>query len=104
MPDHLHVLFYQEKEGSLVSDVMANFKRETSKQLDLPNYAGATLWCDRYDDIPLPGSRAIYRRLEYMHNNPVERGLVDKETDYLWSSARLYYEMDGQRIVTIRRP
>ena len=31
---------------------------------------------------------AIYNAIEYIHNNPVRRGLVDCATDWLWSSAR----------------
>jgi len=28
--------------------------------------------------------------IEYIHNNPVRRGLVAEATDWIWSSARLY--------------
>lgn len=28
--------------------------------------------------------------IEYVHNNPVRRGLVEKATDWIWSSARFY--------------
>jgi putative transposase len=28
--------------------------------------------------------------IEYIHNNPVGRGLVEHPTDWLWSSARFY--------------
>ncbi len=28
--------------------------------------------------------------IEYSHNNPVRRGLVEKPTDWIWSSARFY--------------
>src|SRR5262249_46320332 len=33
--------------------------------------------------------------IEYIHNNPVRRGLVEKATDWPWSSARFYCGMDG---------
>ncbi len=33
--------------------------------------------------------------LDYMHNNPVEAGIVEKAEDYLYSSARDYYGLPG---------
>jgi putative transposase len=32
--------------------------------------------------------------IDYIHNNPVRRGLVSQTTDWLWSSARFYAGMD----------
>jgi putative transposase len=31
------------------------------------------------------------QKLEYIHNNPVEAGIVDKAEEYLYSSARDYH-------------
>jgi hypothetical protein len=31
------------------------------------------------------------QKLEYIHNNPVEAGLVEKSEEYIYSSARDYY-------------
>ncbi len=33
----------------------------------------------------------MWQKLEYIHNNPVEDGIVDKAEEYLYSSARDYY-------------
>ncbi len=35
----------------------------------------------------------IHAMIEYIHNNLVRRGLVDRATDWEWSSARWYAEM-----------
>lgn len=32
----------------------------------------------------------LWEKINYVHNNPVTRGLVNLPTDYLWSSARWY--------------
>jgi hypothetical protein len=37
--------------------------------------------------------------IEYIHNNPVRRGLVERATDWVWSSARFYA---GETAVPIR--
>jgi len=31
------------------------------------------------------------QKLEYIHNNPVEAGIVEKAEEYIYSSARNYY-------------
>jgi putative transposase len=33
----------------------------------------------------------ILQKLNYIHNNPVEAGIVDKAEEYLYSSARDYH-------------
>lgn len=36
----------------------------------------------------------LQQMIEYIHNNPVRRGLVEKATDWRWSSARFYSGLD----------
>ena len=36
-----------------------------------------------------------HNTLDYIHNNPVLSGFVEKAEDYLYSSARNYYGMKG---------
>jgi len=103
MPDHLHVLLHQWESGPLVSLFVAGFKRETSKQSRPPAYPAETLWRDRYDDVPVPGHDAVMNKLNYIHGNPVRRGLVADTQDYPWSSAREYVG-DATGIVRIAKP
>ncbi|MBU1708171.1 transposase [bacterium] len=103
MPDHFHALLHQQKGGMQIPQMMAVFKRETSKQLRPKDYPGATLWNDHYDDVPVPGLNAIKTKLEYMHNNPIKRGLVEEPEKYPWSSARDYFDIE-KGIVSITRP
>ena len=35
----------------------------------------------------------LHKMIEYIHNNPVRRGLVGKPTDWPWSGARYYAGM-----------
>jgi hypothetical protein len=37
----------------------------------------------------------FYRKLEYIHQNPVEAGFVTKQEEYLHISARNYYDGKG---------
>jgi putative transposase len=51
-----------------------------------------------YDRNVLEPATAL-AMIEYIHNNPVRRGLVQKPTDWLWSSSRFYA---GETRVPIR--
>lgn len=42
------------------------------------------------------------QKIEYIHNNPVKRGYVDKPTDWRYSSARNYAGMEGLIPVTTK--
>ncbi|HXM20256.1 MAG TPA: hypothetical protein VN948_03215 [Terriglobales bacterium] len=35
-------------------------------------------------------NRKLMEKLDYMHRNPVQRGLVTRPEDWTWSSARRY--------------
>jgi len=37
----------------------------------------------------------FYQKLEYIHRNPVEAGFVEHEEDYLYISARDFYDKNG---------
>jgi putative transposase len=39
-------------------------------------------------------SATVHQMIEYIHANPVRRGLVEQATDWLWSSARFYAGLD----------
>jgi REP element-mobilizing transposase RayT len=55
------------------------------------NNLGFQLW--RQDNHPIEVFTAAIQqqKLDYIHNNPVEAGFVEKQEDYLYSSARDYY-------------
>ena len=41
------------------------------------------------------------QKLNYIHDNPVEAGIVDRPEDYLYSSARDYYRMNNCGLLKI---
>ena len=48
-------------------------------------------WQQNNHPIELSSQAMIQQRLDYLHNNPVEAGIVDYPPEYLYSSARDYY-------------
>jgi len=37
----------------------------------------------------------LHQKLDYIHNNPVTAGIVERPEDYLYSSAKDYYGLTG---------
>ena len=53
-------------------------------------------------DANLYEPKAVYDAIDYIHNNPVRRGLVAHATDWLWSSARDWAGL-GHPYITVDR-
>ncbi len=52
-------------------------------------------WRQDYHPIELSTNKIMEQRLDYLHNNPVEAGIVDELEHYLYSSARDYAGIQG---------
>jgi len=112
MPSHLHMIVSAE-EGKNLSDIMRDFKKFTSKKiistikeinesrewlLDKFSFAARTnsksdefkFWQDGFHPISLETNLFIDQKLDYIHNNPVEAGLVYEPEHYVYSSALSY--------------
>ena len=48
-------------------------------------------------DRNLTTEKTIYAAIDYLHGNPVRRGLSRRATDWRWSSAR-WYASEGQAV------
>ena len=55
------------------------------------NNASFQLWQQHNQPIELSTIEMLQQKLDYIHNNPVTTGIVDKAEEYLYSSARDYY-------------
>ncbi|MBC7412497.1 MAG: transposase [Bacteroidia bacterium] len=118
MPSHMHIVFKSiiQKPEELLRD----FKSFTAKEmivlietnpqesrrewiLNSFKKAGAKnsnntinqFWQQHNKPIELWSNEVIDQKINYIHNNPVVSGFVDKEEDYLHSSARDYCENKG---------
>ena len=52
-------------------------------------------WENEYHPVELFSSAVIDQKLDYIHNNPVKEGFVDKPEEYVYSSARDYCGVKG---------
>jgi len=114
MSNHVHLVVSAKNHDT--SDILRDFKKFTSKQtikavkeneresrrewmLELFKKAGSAngrnstyqFW--RQDNQPkeLFSEKFTNQKLDYIHNNPVDAGIVEKAEEYVYSSARDYY-------------
>jgi len=53
------------------------------------------LWQQHNNPIEILNTEMFFQKMEYIHRNPVEAGLVENEEDYLHSSARDFFDKKG---------
>jgi putative transposase len=94
MPEHVHLLLGEPKLHSHVI-TMSVLKGETSKLLkgDRPQF-----WQTRYYDFNVFTQKKFAEKIDYIHSNPVARGLVEKPEDWPWSSFRHWSTGEPGRI------
>ncbi len=114
MPDHVHLLVLPLSLESKVSRLLARTKQPASKQIkQLLVQAGSSLvetltvrerlgkFCFRFwqegggFDRNIFSAAALSASIDYIHHNPVKRGLCVRATDWKWSSAR--FQLQGHR-------
>jgi REP element-mobilizing transposase RayT len=117
MSNHVH-LIANSSEGRL-SDTIRDLKKFTSKRItetisDIhesrkkwilnrfrfnasrhKNNHSYQVWTHENHAVLLYSNKFIRQKIEYIHNNPVKAGIVEKAEDYLYSSARNYASLEA---------
>lgn len=104
MTNHVHLIAKAEGKNSL-SDILRDFKKYTSKaifksitdndfesrrEMLLKHFStseGIRFWRSDNNPVELWSNAVITEKLNYIHQNPVEEGLVFRAEDYVYSSA-----------------
>jgi hypothetical protein len=94
MPEHMHLLLGEPKLHSHAITISV-LKGETSKLLkgDRPQF-----WQTRYYEFNVFTQKKFAEKIDYIHSNPVTRGLVEKPEDWPWSSFRHWSTGEPGRI------
>ena len=106
MIDHMHLL---TSRPSTTSDVLRVLKGLTARRvidyLKASSYFDSlaklqhqerdrnykySLWQTEKNVLPIFSEGMFMEKLNYIHQNPVRAGLVEKARDYRWSSARIW--------------
>ncbi len=92
MPEHVHILISEPKIGDpsktiqvLKQRVCADLHKKTAM-----SDVGETLWQRRFYDFSVYSAAKRREKIEYMHLNPVARGLVEDPIEWVWSSYSSY--------------
>ena len=118
MTSHIHMII--GTHGEKLEDIMRDMKKHTSIALKnavkthpgesrhewllwMTERAGKSnsqnknfqLWQQDIHPIELTDLRILHQKLDYIHNNSVVAGIVEKPEDYLYSSTRNYYGLPG---------
>ena len=117
LENHLHLIASAPK----ISSTMQSFKSWTARQIidHLKEKGGRTLlrqlkatklnhktdsefqvWQEGSHPKQIQSDEMMWQKVEYIHNNPVERGFVDEPIHWRWSSARNYAGQRGLIDVT----
>jgi hypothetical protein len=124
MSNHVHLKVSAKNRET--SDILRDFKKFTRKQIikaitehpgesrkhwmlnifkqaSEQNSRNTTYQFWRQDNHPivLITTPFINQKLEYIHNKPVVAGMVDKAEEYLYSSARDYYNGKQSRLLKL---
>jgi putative transposase len=102
MPEHVHLLMSEPKIGT-PSQAMQKLKQRVSRKMRggvareqsnlQPGDAGEiprSFWQARFYDFNVYSEGKKKEKLNYMHANPVIRGLVEHPKDWRWSSWSFY--------------
>lgn len=107
MTNHIHVI-WKAKDGYSLSKIVQSFKRQTTKEIkklilsDSRKYIAGLIKTSKYkrssfqvwqeNNYPevIETGRFLKTKLDYIHNNPVKKGLVSKPEFWTYSSASNY--------------
>src|SRR3974390_1550126 len=99
MPEHVHLLVSEPERATLARAIQA-LKQSVSQKL---NGHHGHFWQARYYDFNVLSAAKRVEKLKYIHLNPVQRGLVSRREDWLWSSYR-HYALGEAGPVLIKTP
>ena len=107
MPNHIHLILRSTKVA--LSDIIRDFKKFTAKKIYtaiknnpkesrknrmcwLLNKEGSVwFWEEGYHGEEIVSKKFFDSKLNYIHQNPVRAGIVEKEEEYLYSSCGQFY-------------
>lgn len=127
MSSHVHIII--GTRGDNMENIMRDMKKHTSKALKeaIKNHphesrrewilwmmeragkknsqnSGFQLWQQDNHPVELFNVEILHQKLDYIHNNPVTAGIVEKAEDFLYSSARNYYGLKGMIDILLIEP
>jgi REP element-mobilizing transposase RayT len=85
MPDHWHALIWTAFPLT-ISRAVQDVKWISANSLNRARGARGTVWQHQFWDRFVRNQKEFGQRLDYMHLNPVRKGLASRPEDWRWSS------------------
>jgi putative transposase len=117
MPDHVHLIIFPRGEQYEISRILEAIKRPVGVQAIRYLQSTSSPWLERLTrrrgqrterlfwqsgggyDCNITSPMTLLRMLDYLHENPVRKGLVTRAEDWLWSSARHYADGSSPLVI-----
>jgi putative transposase len=111
MPEHVHVVVMPQKIGTAIGSFQGAIKEQVARKAIQWLKQNAPEWIPRITiregarrrrrfwqpgggyDRNIDDLGTLQSMIDYLHLNPVRRGLVEKAVDWPWSSARWYADI-----------
>ncbi|HEX8913735.1 MAG TPA: transposase [Humisphaera sp.] len=117
MPEHAHVIVFPKRPDYSISAVLKSIKQPVARKAINHLRKHAPDWLRNLEvrrgdgqvvhqfweagggyDRNVRNVDTLWQMIDYVHLNPVRRGLAKAATDWEWSSARQYAAVDGVRL------
>jgi len=86
MPNHYHIILALRKDYTL-SSIMVTIDSFTARKINSQLMREGQFWERGYYDHAHRSAKDFLKQLEYIHNNPVRKGLVDTPNEWQFSTA-----------------
>ena len=86
MPNHVHVLC-EPLSGYSISALVGSWKAYTARRINRLLGRSGALWMEDYWDRYIRDAGHYQKVIAYIHDNPIQAGLVEAAEDWPWSSA-----------------
>jgi len=90
MPDHLHLILHPIGKYDL-SYIMQMIKGSFARKVNKMNASTGKLWQKRYYEEVIRNESILISKIEYIHANPLRKGLVNFMEEYKYSSYQSYF-------------
>ena len=102
MPNHVHMVVEASPQASL-SDVMHRVSTNYTRYFNDHYHRIGHLYQDRFYSNLVDQDSYLMEVTRYVHLNPFRAGLVRHPAEYLWSSYRMYAELEPDRLGLVER-
>ena len=97
MPDHAHLLLAPREQT--LPRILRDLKSKTGHEIARRRRTSGPIWQPRYFDNIIRRVRHFWGKLDYIHENPVQAGLVSAPEDWKWSSYAFYAKLGAVTVV-----